>query len=130
MELLHESIRGIHMLHWLTVAVPLATLVVVTGLVRSRKAARLLLLGVAMTFAAAALASEAPELSQVRYGAPLAMAHAGIDPASGELHTSLTVLRACFVANLLFWCSASVLLGFVIQGLTRRAPLRPAGSRA
>ena len=33
MELLHDSIRGIHMLHWLTAAVPLATLVVVSGMV-------------------------------------------------------------------------------------------------
>lgn len=118
------------MLHWLTAAVPVATLIVVSGLVSSKKAARLLLIGIAATFATAVLCSQAPQLAQVRYGAPLAMAQAGIDPLTGELRSSITVLRACFVANLLFWCSSAVLLGAVIQTLARRLPTLRVGSRA
>ncbi|MCA9655379.1 MAG: hypothetical protein H6712_23670 [Myxococcales bacterium] len=130
MELLHDSIRGIHMLHWLTAAVPLATLVVVSGMVPSRRAAHLLLLGVAATMATAVLGSAAPELAQLRYGAPLPMAQVGVDPLTGELRGSITVLRACFVANLLFWCSGTVLAGAFIRGLARRIAWIRAGSTA
>ena len=125
MEFIHETITGTHLLHWLTVAVPVATLVVVSGVVHRRTAARLLLVGVAMTLATAALASTA--LTQVRYGAPLPLARVGLDPL-GEMQTSITLLRACFVANLLFWCSSAVLLGGFIQALARR--LLPCRARA
>lgn len=126
MEFIHETITGTHLLHWLTVAVPVATLVVVSGVVHRRTAARLLLIGVAMTLATAALASTA--LSQVRYGAPLPLARVGLDPLGGDMQTSVTLLRACFVANLLFWCSTAVLLGGFIQALARR--LLPCPARA
>jgi hypothetical protein len=131
MGLVHDAVRGIHMLHWLTVAVPLATLVVVSGTLGPRKAARLLLVGIATTFATALLVSVAPGSSHVRYGAPMAFVRAGLDPLSGEPSTALTVLRACFVADLAFWCSSAVLLGAVIQGLARRvrASRRPAAQR-
>ncbi len=131
MELLHDSIRGAHLLHWLTFAVPLSTLVVVGGMLRVSKASKLLLLGVVATFATLLLHSNAPQLHQVRYGAPLPIARAGIDITTGELLTSLTVLRTSFVADLLFWCSSAVLLGLFIQSLVRRLPRRhPVGSRA
>ena len=125
MQLIHETLTGSHLLHWLTVAVPVATLIVVSGVVSTRKAARLLLLGVVMTLGTAFLASTAPHLSHVRYGAPLAMARAGIDPLTGELRTSITMLRACFVADLLFWCSSAVLLGALIQSAVRQLRPRP-----
>ena len=125
MQLIHETLTGSHLLHWLTAAVPVATLLVVSGMVSSKKAARLLLLGIVMTLGTLLLASVAPTLSHVRYGAPLAMARAGLDPLSGEMRTSVTVLRACFVANLLFWCSSAVLLGALIQSVTRRLRPRP-----
>ena len=123
MQLIHETLTGTHLLPWLTGAVPLATLIVVSGIVRTRTAAKLLLLGVVMTLATVGLVSTAPELSQMRYGAPLPMARTGLDPITGDVRTSVTVLRACFVANLLFWCSSAVLLGALIQSLVRR--LRP-----
>lgn len=140
MDLVHDAVQGIHMLHWLTAAVPLATLVVVSGVLGSKKAARLLLVGIATTLASTLLVSVAPGSSHVRYGAPLAFARAGLDPLTGDPSTTLTVLRACFIADLAFWCSSAVLLGAVIQGLARRArasrawptrrPPRVAGSRA
>lgn len=140
MDLVHDAVQGIHMLHWLTAAVPLATLVVVSGVLGSKKAARLLLVGIATTLASTLLVSVAPGSSHVRYGAPLAFARAGLDPITGDPSTTLTVLRACFVADLAFWCSSAVLLGALIAGLTRRArasrawptrrPPRVSGSRA
>jgi hypothetical protein len=122
-------------LHWLTAAVPLATLLVVSGTVRSKTAARLLLIGVAMTLATSLLASVAPTSSHVRYGGPLPFARIGLDPLTGELRATITVLRACFVADLLFWCSNAVLLGSLIQYLARRirarrSRRRPARPRA
>jgi hypothetical protein len=105
------------MLHWLTFAVPLATFVVVSGILRPAKAARLLLVGVATTLASAALVSVAPGSSHVRYGAPLAFARAGLDPLSGDPSTALAVLRTCLVADLLFWCSSAVLLGALVQAI-------------
>lgn len=129
MQFIHETVCGTHLLHWLTGAVPMATLLVVSGVLRSKIAARLLLLGVAMTMATALLASTAPALSQVRYGAPLPMARIGLDPLTGEVRTSITVLRACFVANLLFWCSSAVLLGALIQSLVRQLRPRPTRTR-
>lgn len=120
MELLHDAVRGIHLLHWLTVAVPLATLVVVSGAVRPRLTGRLLLLGVAVTLATGLLGSIAPETHQIRYGAPLPMLTAGLDASTGEARTPLTILRACFVADVLFWCSLALLLGAVGQGVSRR----------
>lgn len=126
MQLLHETLCGTHLLHWLTGAVPVATLLVVSGVVHRKIAARLLLLGVAMTMATALLASTAPGLSQMRYGAPLPMARAGLDPVTGDLRTSITLLRACFVANLLFWCSGAVLLGALVRSVARQLRLRPA----
>jgi hypothetical protein len=128
MQLLHETVTGAHLLHYLTGAVPTATLLVVSGTLHSKKAARLLLVGIAMALATMCLASTAPALLQVRYGAPLPMARAGLDPLTGELCTSITVLRACFVANLLFWCSSAVLLGAFIQSMVRgmiRGMVRP-----
>jgi ABC-type uncharacterized transport system permease subunit len=127
MLLIHETLTGTHLLHWLTGAVPVATLFVVSGIVSSKTAAKLLLVGVAMTLATAGLSSVAPEVSQVRHGAPLPMARTGLDPLTGDVRTSITVLRACFVANLLFWCSSAVLLGAFIQSMVRRLrPPRPA----
>ncbi len=125
MEWLHDTVTGTHVLHWLSVAGPLATLLIVSGALRSRTAARLLLIGVAMTVATGFVYSTAPELSQARYGAPLPVARAGVDLASGELRTAVTVLRTCFVANLLFWCSTAVLLGALIQSTARRARRQP-----
>lgn len=148
MDLVHDVVQGIHMLHWLTVAVPLATLVVVSGMLGSKKAARLLLVGIVATLASVLLTSVAPGSSHVRHGAPLAFARAGLDPLTGDPRTTLTILRACFVADLAFWCSGAVLLGALIQpqilqirGLVarvrparprahRRRSLRVAGSRA
>ncbi|MCA9707352.1 MAG: hypothetical protein KDK70_15975 [Myxococcales bacterium] len=124
MQLVHETLTGTHLLHWLTVAMPIATLLVVSGSVHSRLAARLLLLGVVVTLATAGLASVGPGLSQVRYGAPLPMARMGLDPVTGDASTSITVLRTCFVANLLFWCSSAVLLGALTRSLARRLRLR------
>ncbi|MCX4247859.1 hypothetical protein [Paraliomyxa miuraensis] len=119
MHVLHDTLQGIHLLHWLTGAVPVATLLVVSGWVSAKKAAHLLLLGVALTLLTTALSSVDPELSHVRYGAPLPLARAGFDSLSGDLRTSITVLRACFVADLLFWCSGAVLVGAVVQGMGR-----------
>lgn len=140
MDLVHDAVQGIHMLHWLTAAVPLATLVVVSGVLDSKKAARLLLVGIATTLASALLVSVAPGSSHVRYGAPLAFARAGLDPLTGDPSTTLTLLRACFVADLAFWCSSAVLLGAIIAGLARHVratrawptprPPRVVGSRA
>lgn len=124
MHLVHGALQGIHMLHWLTVAVPLATLLAVSGIVRPKKTARLLLVGVAMTLATAALTSIDPEHALIRYGAPLPMVRAGFDPLTGELRTGFTLLRACFVANLLFWSSGALLLGALIQTLARTQPRR------
>lgn len=122
---IHDWIRGIYLLHWLTGAVPLATLVVVGGVLRPNVAARLVLAGVIVTLASGWLYSIAPETSQIRYGAPLPMVCAGLDLASGELRTPLHLLRACFVANLLFWSSTFVLLGAIVTPLwTRRARRR------
>jgi hypothetical protein len=121
MSFVHDAVQGIHMLHWLTFAVPLATLVVVSGILHPSKAARLLLVGVATTIASSFLVSMAPGCSHVRYGAPLAFARIGLDPLTGDPTTALTVLRACFVADLAFWCSSAVLLGAVFQSLARRA---------
>ena len=132
MQLLHDALQGIHMLHWLTGAVPVATLLVVSGWVGAKKVAHLLLLGVAVTLLTIALSSVDPELSHVRYGAPLPLARGGLDPTSGDLRTSITVLRACFVADLMFWCSGAVLVGAVVQGSSRRGGrprLRWAGRR-
>jgi hypothetical protein len=129
MRLLHDSLQGIHLLHWLTATVPLATLLVVSGTLRTKKAARLLLIGVAMTLVTAMLASIAPTSSHVRYGAPLPFARAGLDPLTGELRTTITVLRACFVADLLFWCSNAVVLGSLIQHVARRTRARLARRR-
>lgn len=131
-EGVHDAVQGVHMLHWLTAAVPLATLLVVTGIVSPTKAARLMLVGVATTFATLLLASVAPASTHVRYGAPLAFARAGLDPLTGDPSTTLTVLRACFVADLLFWCSGALLLGALIQRLARphgpsRSPSHPRG---
>jgi hypothetical protein len=130
MQILHDAVQGIHLLHWLTVAVPLATLVVVSGVLRTKKTARLLLLGVMMTLVTAGLASTAPGASHMRYGAPLPFARAGLDPLTGELRTAITVLRACFVADLLFWCSSAVLLGALIQRLAQRGRAHRARRRA
>ena len=138
MGYIHEVVQGIHLLHWLTVAVPLATLVVVSGVLRPRQAARLLLVGVVATFATVLLTSVAPGSSHVRHGAPLAFARAGLDPLTGDPSPALTILRACFVADLAFWCSSAVLLGALIRlrirgpaGRGRPArPLRALGSRA
>jgi hypothetical protein len=124
MPTIHDAVQGVHMLHWLTAAVPLATLLVVTGIVSPTKAARLMLVGVATTLATILLASVAPASTHVRYGAPLAFARAGLDPLTGDPTTALTVLRACFVADLLFWCSGALLLGAVIQRLARSLPRR------
>lgn len=130
MGILHDAVQGMHLLHWLTAAVPLATLLVVSGTLHTKKAARLLLLGVAMTWATTMLASIAPGSSHVRYGAPLPFARAGLDPLTGELRTTITVLRACLVGDLLFWCSSALLLGAVIQSLARPARRRAARHRA
>lgn len=116
----HDSVQGIHLLHWLTVAAPLATLVVVSGMLHPTKAARLLLVGVATTFATGMLDSVAPGSSHVRYGAPLPFVRAGLDPLTSDPSTALTILRTCFVADLVFWCSSTVLLGVLIQTLARR----------
>jgi hypothetical protein len=117
------------MLHWLTLAVPLATLVVVSGMLGPKKAARLLLVGVATTLATVLLVSVAPGSSHVRYGAPLAFVRAGLDPLTGDPSTALKILRACFVADLAFWCSGAVLLGVLIQtqglGSARRVRRQP-----
>lgn len=121
MGLIHDTVQGTHMLNWLTAAVPLATLLVVCGTLGTKKAARLLLLGIAMTLATIALGSLDPGSSHMRYGAPLPFARAGIDPRLGDVDTTLSVLRACFVADLLFWCSSAVLLGALVQSLARRA---------
>lgn len=130
MQLIHETLGGTHLLHWLSGAVPLATLVVVSGVLRGKVAARLLLVGVAMTMATTALTSTAPELLQLRYGAPLPMARAGLDPLTGDVSTSITVLRACFVANLLFWCSGAVLLGALVQAIAGQVRPRQGRTRA
>lgn len=124
MRLIHDSLQGIHLLHWLTATVPLATLLVVSGTLRTKKVARLLLIGVAMTLATAMLASVAPTSSHLRYGAPLPFARIALDPLTGELRATMTMLRACFVADLLFWCSGSVLLGSLIQFLAGRVRAR------
>ena len=120
MDLVHTTIRGAHLLHWLTFAMPVATLLVVSGAVRSARAAKLILLGIAVTFATLLLSSYAPELHQVRYGAPMPIVRTAYDIVGDGQRTSLTILRAGFVANLLFWCSSSVLLGACIQTLARR----------
>jgi len=133
MQLIHQTLTGGHLLHWLTFAVPAATLLVVGGLVPSKTAARLLLVGVAMTLATAVVSSTAPDLFQVRYGAPLAMARAGLDPLTGQPRTAITLLRACVVGNLLFWCSSAVLLGALTRAVAPRLRRRRAkrlGSRA
>lgn len=110
------------MLHWLTVAMPLATLLVVSGVVGPRKAARLLLAGVAMTLGTLVLSSTDVGLTHVRYGAPLPMARAGLDPLTGDPSTAITVLRACVVADVLFWCSGALILGALEQTLMRGRP--------
>ncbi len=131
MRLIHDAVQGIHLLHWLTLAVPLATLLVVCGTLGTKRAARLLLIGVATTLATAGLTSMDPTASHMRYGAPLSFARVGLDPLTGELGRTLSVLRACFVADLLFWCSSALLLGALIRALTRRArPHRRVGSTA
>ncbi len=124
MAWLHDGVTGTHLLHWLSGAVPLATLLIVAGALDTRKAARLLLVGVAMTLLTVLVQSTAASPMQVRYGAPLPMARASVDIMTGEFRSSIMVLRACFVANLLFWCSTSVLLGAMIQALVRRIPGR------
>lgn len=116
---IHDGVQGIHMLHWLTVAVPLATLVVVTGMLRPTKAARLLLVGIATTLATVAVTSVAAGASTMRMGAPLAFARAGLDPLGADASPVITLLRACLVADLLFWCSSAILLGALIQSLAR-----------
>jgi len=116
----HDAVQGIHLLHWLTIAAPLATVVVVSGMLRPTKAARLLLVGVVATFATAIVTTVAPNSSHVRHGAPLAFLRMGLDPLTGEPSTALTVSRMCFIADLAFWCSSAVLLGVLIQILARR----------
>ncbi|MEM7156181.1 MAG: hypothetical protein AAF799_25230 [Myxococcota bacterium] len=129
MELVHTTIRGAHLLHWLTFAMPAATLLVVSGVLRSRRAAKLILLGIVVTFATLLLSSYAPELHQVRYGAPLPIVRTGYDTMGDGGRTSLTILRAGFVADLLFWCSSTVLAGASIQTLARRLSPRRTPSR-
>lgn len=124
----HDAVQGVHMLHWLTAAVPLCTLLVVTGIVSPKKAARLMLVGVATTLATVLVASVAPGFTHVRYGAPLAFARAGLDPLTGDPST-LTLLRACFVADLLFWCSGALLVGALVQRVARRARSHRAARR-
>ncbi len=125
MGFIHDAVTGAHMLHWLTLAVPAATLVVVSGVLSPRVASRLMLIGVVMSVATGVLVSIDPALSQARYGAPLPLAHLPVDLATGQARASLYVLRACLVADVLFWCCNALLLGAVIEGLTRRFRRNP-----
>jgi hypothetical protein len=125
---LHDHVTGVHLLHGLTAAVPLAALLVATGAITLRRTAWLALLGLLLTLASAQLVSiHGPEHARVAvqvgvrvawFGAPLPYARAVVD-ANGGLATTPTILRAYAFADALFWVCAAVILGSILSVLSR-----------
>jgi hypothetical protein len=108
------------MLHGLSVLVPLATLVTVSGWLSARRVFWLALLGLLLAVATTQLSSvHGPADARVAdFGAPLPFARAPLD-ASGNLAAFPSLLRAYAVADALLWISVTILLGAVVVGLVR-----------
>ncbi len=122
MELLRGHFTGTFLLHFLTVAAPLATLIIVSGFVSGKAALRLLLLGVVATAATLALSSVVSTASyaQIEYGAPLPFARAALDEAAAQRIAAPTLLPANLLGDLAFWCSTTVVVGSLLRWLTLR----------
>lgn len=112
------------MLHWLSVAVPLTALIVVSGAVSWRRACWLTLLGLLVTVATVQLTSVQGGTPSAYFGAPLPLARAPV-AADGSLAAMPTPLVAFAVADALFWISATLLLGTLVTVLARLGTPRP-----
>ncbi len=120
----HGHISGVHMLHWLSVAVPLAALVAACGVVSLRRACWLSLLGLLLTVATVQLTSVKGEAPTAFFGAPLPLARAPV-AADGTLAAMPTPLPTYAIADALFWVSTVVLLGTLVTVLARLGAPRP-----
>ena len=124
MGALHGHLSGLHLLHWLSVAVPLTALVAACGLVSLRRVCWLTLLGVLLTVASVQLTSVQGGTPTAFFGAPLPLARAPV-AADGTLAATPTVLVTYAVADALFWVTAVVLFGTLITVLARLGTPRP-----
>ena len=113
MGLLHQHLTGELVLHWLSVAVPLAALLAAAGAIRPARAALVLLIAIIVTGATFQLGSLQPAGETgalARFGAPLPFAKAAADPHTGDLRGPLGIVDAYLFADVLFWASAGIVL--------------------
>lgn len=122
MELVRAHFSGAYLLHYLTVAAPLATLVIGSGALGWKRAMQLILLGVGLTAASFGLASVVSTASHstIEYGAPLAYARAGWDAAAGQRLDVPAIVQANLIGDLAFWCSTTVVFGSILGWTIRR----------
>ncbi|MEM6992163.1 MAG: hypothetical protein AAF721_16755 [Myxococcota bacterium] len=117
MELLRGHLTGTHLLHMLTVLAPMATVIIVSGMISAKTAMKLLGLGVLLTLGTVGLATVATSTSvpHLEVGAPLPLARAALEAKLFDRILTATLLPANLLGDLVFWCSTSVIIGSVIR---------------
>ena len=121
-ELLRAHFSGAYLLHYLTVAAPLATIIIASGALGWKRALQLILLGVVITGATFGLTSvvSTASYSTIEYGAPMAYARAAWDAGAGQRLDIPTLVRANLIGDLAFWCSTTVVFGSILGWTIRR----------
>ena len=123
MELVRGFFSGALLLHVLTVAAPLATLIVAGGIASWRSSLLLLALGLGATAATLELSSSVAtsSMTRIEVGAPLPFARLpggvdGVDRLAG-----ITLLPANLLGDAIFWCSAAIVVGTLLRVAARGA---------